>query len=40
VKVYAAEGKSHTTLDSGLGLPGDAATATLFEFLEGVLRKR
>ena len=39
-KVYAAEGKSHTTIDSGLGLPGDPATDVLFEFLAGVLRKQ
>lgn len=39
-KVYAAEGKSHTTIDTGLGLPGDAATKVVFEFLDGVLGKR
>jgi acetyl esterase/lipase len=38
-KVYAAEGKSHTTLDSGLGLPGDKPAAVLFEFLDALLRK-
>lgn len=37
-KVYAAEDKSHTTIDSGLGLSGDVATEVLFEFLAGVLR--
>jgi acetyl esterase/lipase len=39
-KVYPAEGKSHTTLDAGLGLPDDAPTKVLFEFLAGVLQKR
>lgn len=38
-KVYAAEGKSHTTLDCELGLPDDKPTAALFEFLGGVLQK-
>ena len=39
-KVYPAKGKNHTTLDAELGLPGDEATAVLFEFLGEVLRKR
>jgi acetyl esterase/lipase len=39
VKVFAAKGKNHTTLDAELGLPGDEATKVLFEFLAGVLRK-
>jgi hypothetical protein len=39
-KVYAAEGKNHTTLDAELGLPDDKATGVLFEFLAGVLQKR
>jgi acetyl esterase/lipase len=39
-KAYAAEGKNHTTLDAELGLPNDKATAELFEFLDGVLRKK
>ena len=39
-KVYAAKGKTHTTLDAGLGLPDDPATKVLFEFLDGVLHKR
>jgi acetyl esterase/lipase len=39
-KVYAAEGKNHTTLDAELGLPDDKPTAALFEFLSGVLRKK
>ena len=38
-KIYAAEGKNHTTLDAELGLPDDKATAVLFEFLSGVLQK-
>jgi acetyl esterase/lipase len=40
VKVYPAKGKNHTTLDAELGLPGDEPTKALFEFLDGVLRKR
>jgi arylformamidase len=39
-KVYAAKGKTHTTLDAGLGLPDDAPTKVLFEFLDEVLPKR
>jgi hypothetical protein len=39
-KAFPVEGKTHTTLDSGLGLPDDEATAVLFEFLDGVLKKR
>lgn len=39
-KVYAAEGRSHTTIDSGLGLPGDPATTVLFEFLDAALQKQ
>jgi acetyl esterase/lipase len=39
-KLYAAAGKNHTTLDAELGLPDDKATAVLFEFLDGVLKKR
>ena len=39
-KVYAAEGKNHTTLDAELGLPEDKATGALFEFLAGVLREK
>jgi len=40
VKVYAAKGKSHTTLDSGLGLLGDPATGVFFDFLDEALGKR
>lgn len=40
VKVHAAEGKSHTTIDSGLGLPRDEATKVLFEFFDAVLSER
>ena len=40
VRVFAAEGKTHNTLDSDLGLPGDASTQAVFEFLEGILKKR
>lgn len=39
-KAVPVEGKTHTTLDSGLGLPDDKATAALFEFLDGVLMRR
>jgi acetyl esterase/lipase len=38
-KVYAADGKNHTTLDAELGLPGDKPTGALFEFLAGVLKR-
>jgi acetyl esterase/lipase len=38
-RVYPAAGKSHTTLDAELGLPGDEPTTALFEFLDGVLKK-
>ena len=40
VRVFAAEGKTHNTLDSDLGLPGDASTQAVFEFLGGILKKR
>ena len=40
VKVFAAEGKTHTTLDSDLGVAGDRPTLAVFEFLEGILKKR
>jgi acetyl esterase/lipase len=39
VKVVAAEGKTHNTLNSDLGVPGDASTNAVFEFLESVLKK-
>jgi acetyl esterase/lipase len=40
VKVVAAEGKTHNTLDSDLGLPGDLPTAAVFDFVDGVLKAR
>ena len=40
VRVFAAEGKTHTTLDSDLGVPGDPSTLAVFEFLGGILKKR
>jgi arylformamidase len=40
VKIVPGAGKNHTTLDAGLGLPGDKPTEALFEFLSGVLGKR
>ena len=40
VKVFAAEGKTHNTLDSDLGVPGDPSTLAVFEFLGGILKKR
>jgi acetyl esterase/lipase len=40
VRVFAAEGKTHNTLDSDLGVPGDPSTLAVFEFLEGILKKR
>ncbi len=39
VTVYAAAGKTHTTLDAGLGLPGDKPTQVLFDFLAGILKR-
>ncbi len=38
-RVVAAEGKTHGTINSDLGLPEDKPTAALFEFLHGVLKK-
>lgn len=38
-KVVAAEGKTHGTINSDLGLPDDKPTQALFEFLGGVLKK-
>ncbi|MBA4192031.1 MAG: alpha/beta hydrolase [Planctomycetaceae bacterium] len=38
-KVVAAEGKTHGTINSDLGLPDDKPTKELFEFLDGVLKK-
>jgi acetyl esterase/lipase len=37
--VFAAEGKTHGTINSDLGLADDKPTAALFEFLTGVLKK-
>ena len=39
VQVAAAEGKTHNTLNSDLGLPGDQATKAVFEFLDRALKK-
>ena len=38
-RVYAAEGKTHGTINADLGLPDDKPTKALFEFLDGVLKK-
>lgn len=38
-KVVSAEGKTHGTINSELGLPDDKPTLALFEFLNGVLKK-
>jgi acetyl esterase/lipase len=38
-KVYAARRKTHATLNSDLGLPGDEATKELFQFLDQTLHK-
>lgn len=40
VKVVPAEGKTHGTINSDLGLPDDRPTQELFEFLSGVLKKQ
>jgi acetyl esterase/lipase len=40
VRVFAAEGKTHSTLDSDLGVAGDPSTLAVFEFLGGILKKR
>lgn len=37
--VVAAEGKTHGTINSDLGLVGDKPTQSLFEFLDGILKK-
>lgn len=39
-KVVGAEGKNHGTINSDLGLPDDKPTKELFEFLDGVLKKK
>jgi arylformamidase len=38
-KAYPAEGKTHDTINSKLGLPDDKPTQALFEFLGGILKK-
>ncbi|HVK14148.1 MAG TPA: alpha/beta hydrolase [Gemmataceae bacterium] len=38
-KAYPAEGKTHTTINTELGLPDDKPTRELFGFLGGVLKK-
>jgi len=38
-KVVAAEGKTHGTINSDLGLPDDKPTKEVIEFLTGVLKK-
>lgn len=37
--VVAAEGKTHGTINSDLGLPDDKPTKAVFDFLDGVLKK-
>lgn len=39
-KVYPAEGKTHATINSGLGLADDKPTKELFEFVERELKPR
>jgi acetyl esterase/lipase len=39
VRVLPAEGKTHNTLNSDLGVAGDASTKAIFDFLEGILKK-
>jgi hypothetical protein len=36
---YPAEGKTHETINSQLGLPDDKPTQALFAFLDKVLQK-
>jgi arylformamidase len=36
---YPAEGKTHGTINSDLGLPDDKPTRELFEFLGSVLKQ-
>jgi acetyl esterase/lipase len=38
-KTYPAEGKTHDTINSKLGIADDKPTQVLFEFLDGVLKK-
>jgi acetyl esterase/lipase len=39
VQVVAAEGKTHNTLNSDLGVPGDASTKAVFDFVDAILKK-
>jgi arylformamidase len=38
VRVFAAEGKTHATINRELGLDGDKPTEAVFEFLEAVVK--
>ncbi|HEV3440531.1 MAG TPA: alpha/beta hydrolase [Gemmata sp.] len=38
-QAYPAEGKTHDTINSELGLPNDKPTQAMFEFLDGLLKK-
>jgi acetyl esterase/lipase len=40
VQVIAAEGKTHNSLNSDLGLPGDAPTKAMLDFLDRIVKKR
>jgi arylformamidase len=40
VQVVAAEGKTHNTLNSDLGVPEDKPTKAVFDFLDAILKKR
>jgi acetyl esterase/lipase len=40
VQVVAAEGKTHNTLNSDLGLPDDKPTKAVFDFVDAILKKR
>jgi arylformamidase len=40
VQVVAAEGKTHNTLNSDLGLPEDKPTKAVFGFVDAILKKR
>lgn len=39
-KVVPGEGKTHATINNDLGLPNDAPTKAVFEFLDGLLKNR
>jgi acetyl esterase/lipase len=39
-KAYPAAGKTHNTINADLGKPDDKPSRALFEFLDGVLKKR